>query len=122
MKDIGRVMGEWLKTYGFNQIATIRTHYSLKEHHATKIAGRLVKSKNVDIAFISIEPDRDDNHKHGHLLFRANGKWDRQRLAKEIGVNPKAIPYCNPVKHIGDVEVYCSKHVYRPFSFHDIHY
>ena len=122
MKDMGRLMGEWLETYNFNQVATIRPHYKMKEHQASTIAKRLTKHKSVDLVFIALEPDRSDSMKHAHVLFKATGEWNRRRLASEIGLNPKAIPFCQEIVNRGEIEVYCSKYAYRSWSFHDIYY
>ena len=122
MKNIGRVWGEWLKSFGFNYVATIRPSYSLKEHNASKMIHRLAKRRSVEVSFIALEPDRDDNHKHGHLLFKAIGKWDRERLANTLNVHEKDVPFCQEITDVGEIEVYCSKHVYKQFSFHDIQY
>jgi len=122
MNTIGLEYGRWLGGMGFNYMATIRRHYPLTEFNTNTMMQRLIKYKAISMLFYAIEPDRKDKMTHAHLMFLTNSYYNRERLAKELGVDKKVVSYLNAVKDANSISYYCTKHIRRKCSFHDFLY
>ena len=120
MNRVGLEYGKWLGAMGFNYIATIRRHFPLTEFNTNSIMQRLIRHKGIDRLFYAIEPDRQDNMTHAHLMLLANAHYDRGRLARELGIDKKAVSFLDKVEDASAISYYCTKHIRRPFSFYDI--
>ena len=59
---------------------------------------------------------------HVHLLIDTNSNYNynRQGLAKELGINKKAITYLEKVKNASDVANYVTKDFWKRTSSYDI--
>ena len=56
------------------------------------------------------------------MMLETTGKYNRKRVAKELGINPKAVTFVAEVEDAKAVSMYCTKHNKRPFSHHDLLY
>ncbi len=59
---------------------------------------------------------------HVHLLIDTNSNYNRQGLAKELGINKKAITYLEKVKNASDVTNYVTKDFWKRTSSYDIRF
>ena len=122
MNRIGLEYGKWLAPMGWNWLATVRTYRPLTELTAPYKMQRLLKHLNINKLFYSIEPDLNDTHTHAHLLLDTNTPLDRDSIAEAMGAGtqPQAISYLQPIENISAVSNYCTKHIGKRHSFHDI--
>ena len=112
--------GKWIGSTKWNYNATIRRHYKLTEFNTKGMIDNLIKYKSINKLFYSIEDDMNDNMTHVHLLIDTNAKYTRERLARELGVNNKAVCFLDEVKDIFDVGQYVTKDFWKRNSFYDI--
>jgi len=121
MNRTGLEYGNWLGTMDWDILATIRTHYSLTETSSDRMMSRLIKYKYVDKVFFALERDRNCQMNHAHLLLKTNGYLDRDKLAKSLGVNNKAVGYFNDVVSPEAVAYYCTKNITKSYSHYNFY-
>ena len=119
MNKMGYDYGEWLRTMEWNYLATIRLHYGLTALSSDRMMSKLIKQKGIDRLFFALERDRDCQMNHVHLLLQASSFLDRERLAKALSVNNKAVGYFEAVESRKKISHYCSKNLGKSFSHHN---
>lgn len=120
MNTIGLDYGKWLGTMDWNILATVRPHYSLTPTSSDRMISNLIKYKNVDRVFFSLERDRDCNMNHIHLMLKASNSLDRNTLAKQLHLNPKAVGFFNDIISPEAVSYYCTKKIAKStYSHHN---
>ena len=111
----------YLNTIKWNYSGVIRRHFPLSELNSSKMLSNLVKYKTIERVFYAIEPDTNDSSMtHAHILVKTHGKYDHQRLAKELGINKGAV-YLEEVQTNKGISHYVSKHIGKDYSFHNIY-
>ena len=121
MNIIGLEYGKWLSTMDWDILATIRTHYSLTPASSDRMMANLIKYRNIDKLFFTLERDRNCQMNHAHLLLKSNSFLDRETLAKQLHVNPKAVSYFMDVISPEAVSYYCSKYITKSYSHHNFY-
>lgn len=114
MNNVSVDYGNWLGTYDWSHIATIRPAYKLTESYSERIFNTILTRGNINRVFYSTEYDRGDNFYHMHLLFSAyQNHLTRSDVANMIGMknHPKFISYLENVKDNKAVAHYCSKYI-----------
>ncbi|MFT5217652.1 MAG: hypothetical protein ACI83H_002792, partial [Glaciecola sp.] len=92
MNKISKEYGNYISSIKWNYSGVIRRHFALNEINSNKMLNSLVSHDSIDRVFYAIEKDTvDDSMTHAHLLIKARGKYNFKRLAKELGINPKAV-------------------------------
>ncbi|MDU8886334.1 hypothetical protein RXV94_09195 [Yeosuana sp. MJ-SS3] len=114
--------GKWIGSANWTYNATIRRHYKLTEFNTKKMMDNLIKQKGMNKLFFSIEDDKNDNMTHVHLLIDSDSNYSRERLARELGVNMKAVSFLEEVKSIRDIAYYITKGFWKRTSFYDIRF
>jgi len=120
MNNIGVEYGKWLGGMEWNYLATVRPHYSMKPIASDRMMSKLVKIKGIDTVFFAVERDMDCKMNHTHLMIKSSKILDRDGLAKSLGLNNKAVGYFDSVLSSEAVSHYCSKHISKPFSHHNL--
>ena len=64
----------------------------------------------------ALERDRNCNMNHVHLMLNASNTLDRNTLAKQLHLNPKAVGYFDKVISPESVAYYCTKNITKSFS------
>jgi hypothetical protein len=103
--------GKYLGEMDWNFIATFRPHYHLKEGTVNRLGKRLIRSSKIRRVFYALESDRNDNHKHLHLILDVKGNIDLKELARLLGTNIKSVGYVDRVRSKSAVSRYVSKHL-----------
>lgn len=117
-----KAYGEWLTSMRWDYNATIRRHFPITEFNASQLMNNLIKHKSVNKLFYCIEQDKYDNMTHLHLLLDTSTSYSRERLAKELRINKKAVSYLEEVRHSRDIGYYVTKDFWKRTSFHDFRF
>ncbi len=118
---ITKEWGKYLATIKWNYTGVIRRHFPLNEINSNSMLNNLVKYRTIDRVFYAIERDTNDaTMTHAHILVKTHGKYDKQRLAKELGINKGAV-YLEEVQSNKGISHYVSKHIGKEYSFHNIY-
>jgi hypothetical protein len=118
---INKEYGKYLNTIKWNYSGVIRRHFPLNELNSNKMLNKLIRHKTIDRVFFAIEPDTNDpNMTHGHILVKTHGKYDYERLAKELGINKGAVNL-EEVQSNKGISHYVSKYIGKDYSFYNIY-
>lgn len=112
--------GKWISSTKWDYNATIRRHYRLTEFNTKGMMDNLIKHKSINKLFFSIENDVNDNMTHVHLLIDTDYYYTRDRLARALAINNKAVSYLGEVKDLSDISHYVTKDFWKRTSFYDI--
>ena len=121
MSKISEEYGDYLATVEWDYTGVIRRHFALNELNSTRMIKNFLKHKSIGTIFYAIERDTvDDTMTHAHILLKTHGKYDSERLAKELGINKKAV-FLEKVISSKGIGKYVSKHLGRDYSYHNIY-
>ena len=110
-------LSEW------NMVATVRTHYRMKPHTATKKFESLSRMKGVNAVFGCLQPDRDFNLSpmvHMHLLLDINNLEPKRTLIKGLSIRNEQLIGVQKIKGIFKASRYITRLIDNPVSHHDI--
>lgn len=114
------------KLFKWNSTILIRTHYLLKDYLMDKKVSSLVKSKNIDAVFYTIENDRDRRSQtssinHAHLLVKGRN-ITKEVVSKGLNINPKAVIGIEDIRGRKAIRSYITKSMWQKESHHNLFY
>ena len=117
--------GQWLKSFNWSYILTLRRHIPLTESACQKIANNLLDySEQVKTIWMALEQDRSDNMNHLHVIVDSRElAFKRKEMVEALGIqrNPKTLSYFSQVDSSDAVAMYCSKRIQGRLRFHDFY-
>lgn len=114
------------KLFKWNSTILIRTHYLLKDYLMDKKVSSLVKSKNIDAVFYTIENDRDrwsqtSSINYAHLLVKGRNVT-KEIVSKGLNINPKAVIGIEEIRGRKAITSYITKSMWQKESHHNLFY
>ena len=115
--------GEWLSTFKWKYIATLRPYWRINENTGETYFNKLIRLNAVESLFYVTEPDEANfNNYHIHMLINIP-YLDEKVLMNLIGhkKNTKIVNYLTEVRNNEAVSHYCSKGIGKGALAHNFY-